>query len=67
MTLLPFVGTAMAPAVISLLLWPFSNREWAQMLVIFSWIILAIVACFAIGFAPMAILFLCAPAACGTF
>ena len=65
--LLPFVGSAMVPAVISLLFWPFSDREWAQMLVIFSWIVLAIVACFAIGFAPMAILFLCAPAAAVLF
>ena len=62
MVLLPYAGTAMIPAVIGLLFWPFSNREWVQMLVIFSWIILAIVACFAIGFAPMAVLFLCAPA-----
>jgi len=60
--LLPFLGAAIVPALISLMLWPFSDREWVQMLVVFSWITLAIIACFAIGFVPMAILFLCAPA-----
>lgn len=65
--LLPYAGVALAPAVIGLLLWPFSRREWVQMLVIFSWIALAIVACFAIAFVPMAILFLCAPAAAALF
>ena len=65
--LLPYVAAAMAPALISLLLWPFSRREWVQMLVIFSWITLAIIACFAIAFVPMAILFLCAPAAAALF
>lgn len=60
--LLPFAGAALVPAVIGILLWPFSDREWVQMLVIFSWIVLAIVSCFAVGFVPMAILFLCAPA-----
>jgi len=67
MSLLPFAGVAIAPAIIGLLLWPFSRREWVQMLVIFSWIALAIVACFAIAFVPMAILFLCAPAAAALF
>lgn len=67
MTLLPYVGAAVAPAIIGLLLWPFARREWVQMLVIFSWIVLAIVACFAIAFVPMAILFLCAPAAAALF
>ena len=65
--LLPYAGVAMAPAVIGLLLWPFSRREWVQMLVIFSWIALAIIACFAIAFVPMAVLFLCAPAAAALF
>lgn len=65
--LLPLAGTAIAPAVIGLALWPFSNREWVQMFVIFSWLLLAILACFAIGFVPMAILFLCAPAVAVVF
>ncbi len=67
LVLLPYVGAALLPAIISLALWPFSRREWVQMLVIFSWIALAIVACFAIAFVPMAILFLCAPAAAALF
>jgi len=67
LALLPYAGVALAPALIGLLLWPFSRREWVQMLVIFSWIALAIVACFAIAFVPMAILFLCAPAAAALF
>ncbi len=67
LALLPYAGVAVAPALIGLLLWPFSRREWVQMLVIFSWIALAIVACFAIAFVPMAILFLCAPAAAALF
>ncbi len=65
--LLPFVGIALIPAIISLLLWPFTRREWAQMLVIFAWIALAIVACFAIAFVPMAVLFLLAPAVAALF
>jgi cell cycle sensor histidine kinase DivJ len=65
--LLPVAGAALVPACVGLLLWPFAGREWAQMLIIFSWISLAIAACFAIAFMPMAILFLCAPAAASLF
>ena len=43
------------------------RREWAQILVILSWLSLAILACLAIAFVPMAILFLCAPAAAMLF
>jgi cell cycle sensor histidine kinase DivJ len=67
MSLLPYAGAALIPPVFSTLLWPFAKREWAQMAVIFSWIALAIVACFAINFVPMAVLFLCAPAAAALF
>ncbi|MBL4854049.1 MAG: HAMP domain-containing histidine kinase [Robiginitomaculum sp.] len=66
-TLLPFAGVAMLPALLGLILWPFSRHEWVQVFVIFSWIALAIVASFAIAFIPMAILFLCAPAAAALF
>ncbi len=58
--LLPLFAVAISPAIISGVLWPFSNREWAQILVIFSWILLAVIASFAIGFGPVSILFLCA-------
>ena len=66
-TLLPYAGIALLPALAGLVLWPFSRREWAQMVIIFSWIALAIAACFAISFIPMAVLFLCAPAAAALF
>jgi len=66
-TLLPYAGAALFPAVMGLLLWPFARAEWAQMLVIFSWIGLAIIASFAISFVPMAVLFLCAPLAAALF
>ena len=65
--LLPFIGIALVPAIFSLILWPFTRREWAQMLVIFAWIALAIIACFAIAFVPMAVLFLLAPATAALF
>ncbi len=65
--LLPYAGAALLPAFAGIVLWPFARREWAQMLIIFSWIALAIAACFAISFVPMAVLFLCAPAAAALF
>ncbi|MEE9272441.1 MAG: HAMP domain-containing sensor histidine kinase [Robiginitomaculum sp.] len=67
MALLPYAGIAVVPAIFGLILWPFANREWVQVMVILLWIALAIVACFAIAFIPMAVLFLCAPAAAALF
>ncbi|HHL43937.1 MAG TPA: hypothetical protein ENJ42_09980, partial [Hellea balneolensis] len=67
MRIVPLAGLGIIPALMGLVLSPFSNREWAQMLVILSWIALAIIACFAIAFVPMAVLFLCAPAAASLF
>ena len=66
-SILPFAAIAVIPAVFSTLIWPFSKKEWAQMAIIFAWIALAIVACFAISFNPMAVLFLCAPAIAAVF
>lgn len=63
----PLAAIGIIPAILGLFLAPFSNREWAQVLVIMAWIALAIIACFAIAFVPMAILFLCAPAAASLF
>ena len=63
----PFAAIAAVPAVTSLVLWPFIRREWAQIMVILAWLALAIFACLAIAFVPMAILFLCAPAAAMLF
>ena len=66
-TLWPLAVVAAIPAIISLLLSPVMRREWAQLLVIFAWLALAIVACVSIAFIPMAVLFLCAPAAAALF
>lgn len=66
-SILPFAAIAVIPAAFSALIWPFSKREWVQMAIIFAWIALAIVACFAISFNPMAALFLCAPAIAAVF
>jgi len=67
MTLLPLAAVASAPAIVGFFLWPFARKEWAQMSVVFAWIALAIIACFAISFVPMAILFFCAPAVAAIF
>lgn len=48
-------------------LFPIIRREGAQILIILAWLSLAIVACLAIGFIPMAFLFMCAPAAASMF
>ncbi len=66
-SLLPFAGIAAVPAVISLALSPYLRREWAQIVVIFLWIALAILACLSFKFFPMALLFLCAPAIAALF
>ncbi len=65
--LVPIAVTASFPAIASLLLTPFLRREWAKITVIFVWIALAVVACLAMAFFPMAILFLCAPAIAALF
>ena len=65
--LLPYAGVGILPALAGIMLWPYSEKEWAQVLIILSWIALAITACFAIAFVPMAILFLCAPMAAALF
>jgi len=58
---------AALPAVLGLFLTPVLRKEWAQIIVIFAWIALAIAACVSLGFWPAAILFLCAPAAAALF
>ncbi|MGB0907824.1 MAG: sensor histidine kinase [Maricaulaceae bacterium] len=57
----PFGVSAALPALLTLISQPVLKREWAQLLVLLSWTALAISACVAIGFWPMAVLFLCAP------
>jgi len=66
-TLVPLAAVAAVPAIGSLFLAPFQRKEWAQILIIFLWIALAIIACLAFKFIPMGILFLCAPAMAALF
>jgi len=66
-SILPFCAIASVPALMTLILTPVLKREWAQLLVIFSWLGLGIAACIAFGFYPLAILFLCAPAMAALF
>ena len=66
-TMWPVAAIAAAPALLGLILTPFIHREWAQITVIFGWLALAIVAVLAISFLPMAILFMCVPAAAALF
>jgi len=66
-SLLPLAGLAAIPAASSLLLTPVIRREWAQIIVIFLWLALAVMACLVFGFVPMALLFLCAPAMAALF
>ena len=65
--ILPLAVGGSIPAFISLAISPVLRREWAQLIVIFAWLALAIVACISIAFIPMAVLFLCAPAAAALF
>jgi len=63
----PMALIAASPALIGLLLSPVLRSEWAQLLVIFAWLALAIIGCITIGFVPMGLLFLCAPVAAALF
>lgn len=61
--LIPYAVIAALPAIMTLGLWPVLHQEWARLTIIFGWLGLAIAACVGVAFFPMAILFLCAPAA----
>lgn len=50
---------ACVPAVITLCLSAFMDREWAQILVIFTWAGLAALGSAALGFIPAALIFVC--------
>lgn len=63
----PYAMVATFPALIGMAMWPFIRNEWAQIIVILSWLALAIVGCLSIAFYPMALLFMCAPAAAALF
>jgi cell cycle sensor histidine kinase DivJ len=63
-----YIATAGAvPALIGLILSPVIQKEWAQILVLLSWLALAIMACLFVGFMPLAILFLAAPVMAALF
>ena len=55
------------PAMLGLLLSPLIQKEWAQIVVLLSWLALAIIACLFVGFLPLAILFLAAPVIAALF
>ena len=65
--LLSLAAIGVMPAVLTLMLTPILRKEWAQILVLFAWLSLGIVACLGVGFMPMALLFLCAPVAAALF
>lgn len=54
-------GVAAFPAVITVVFSFVIDREWAQILVLLSWLALAIVACLFVGVIPLIVLFLSAP------
>lgn len=58
---------AATPAFITLVFSFFIDREWAQILVLLSWLALAIIACLFVGIVPLAILFLAAPVLAALF
>ncbi|MEP6342506.1 MAG: HAMP domain-containing sensor histidine kinase [Maricaulaceae bacterium] len=63
----PIAAISSAPAIVGLLLTPVMHREWAQIIVILGWLALAVIAVLGVSFVPMAILFMCAPAAAALF
>ncbi len=60
-------GIAAFPGVLGIIVSPFVQKEWAQILVILSWLSLAIIACLFVGFLPLAILFIAAPVIAALF
>lgn len=56
-----------SPAILSVLFSFFIEKEWAQILVLLSWLALAILACLFVGVVPLAILFLTAPVLAALF
>jgi len=65
--IVPIAGFATIPALIALVLTPVIDREWAQFIIILGWLCLAVAGVLAVSFVPMAILFMCAPAAAALF
>mgnify|MGYP000427091078 CR=1 FL=1 len=67
LTVLPFTVGLLFPAVVTLLLFPVIHKDWAQNLVIFSWLATAIAACIGLTFIPFVALFLTVPAIAALF
>jgi len=65
--LMAVLGIGTVPAIITLILAPFTRKEWAQIIVIFAWAALAAIACATLGFVPMAAMFICPLAAAMLF
>lgn len=55
--LMPIAIVGAIPAVMSLMLTSFTEKEWAQIIIIFSWAGLAAVASAGLGFMPMVLMF----------
>lgn len=60
-TLLPLLAWGLFPAVTGLIFVRLYHQLWAQLLICFAWLSLAIVASLHLGFLPQALLFLCPP------
>ena len=58
----PLAAIATVPALLTLCLTPWLRSEWAQIVTMFAWAGIAVLACAALGFVPMALMFLCVPA-----
>jgi cell cycle sensor histidine kinase DivJ len=67
LALLPFALVAAIPGLLGLILSRFTNREWAQILLMLSWAGLAVMACVTMGFMPSALIFIAVPAIASMF
>ena len=67
LALLPFALAAAIPGLLGLILSRFTNREWAQILLMLSWAGLAVMACVTMGFMPSALIFIAVPAIASLF
>lgn len=57
--LLPLAVIGAIPAIITLLFSPFADKEWAQIVIIFAWTLLAAGASAGLSFTPMVLMFIC--------
>lgn len=57
--LTPLAAAGAIPAIVTLILSAVADKEWAQIVIIFSWTMLAAGASAGLGFMPMALMFIC--------